>query len=97
MPFKATFPPEEAEDIVSRSHSTKLKTKLNEKPAISDAKVLDAFWECNHLPSLLGPFIPLWGSPKLALIVEKKIELCSRGKKLFKLLLISIKERSFDL
>lgn len=72
VPFKATFPPEEAEDIVSCSHSTKLKTKLNEKPAISDAKVLDAFWEWNRLPSLLGPFIPLWCSPKLALIVGKK-------------------------
>lgn len=28
---------------------------------------------------------------------KKKPELCSRGERLFKLLLISIKERSFDL
>lgn len=28
---------------------------------------------------------------------KKKTELCSRGERLFKLLLISIKERSFDL
>lgn len=45
MPFKTTLPPKGAEDRFSFSHSAGLETKLNEKPAISDAKVLGAFGE----------------------------------------------------
>lgn len=45
MLFKATPPPEGTEDRFSFSHSVGLTTKLKEKSAISDAKVLGAFRE----------------------------------------------------
>lgn len=95
MSFKATPPPEGTEDGFSFSLSTGLETKLNEKP-IPDTNVLGAFGglkPSSHLPRASHTNMV----PSQAINDSEKTGLCGGGKRLFKPLLISIKERSFDL
>lgn len=96
MSFKATLPSKGAKDRFSFSHSAGLETKLNEKLAISDAKVLGALGGMKPSPLLPRAFHIIMVQSQ-AINDSEKTGLCGRGKKLFKLLLISIKERSFDL
>ena len=96
MSFKSTPPPEGTEDRFSFSISTGLETKLNEKPAIPDPNVLGAFGGLK--PSSLLPRASHTNMVQSQAINDsEKTGLCGGGKRLFKPLLISIKERSFDL